>query len=102
MSRWGWVAFGAAAVAILVGRRKKDDDGSEIRVVCGNYRGTAGPVDGIAAEPIYLDVSVAPGKKKTLPVETTRHAFAYVFAGGGVPENSFRGLPRAKCRNGAV
>jgi redox-sensitive bicupin YhaK (pirin superfamily) len=40
-------------------------------------------VDGIAAEPIYLDVSVPPGKRKTLPVETTRHAFAYVFAGAG-------------------
>ena len=42
-----------------------------------------GPVDGIAADPIYLDVSVPPGKRKTLPVETTRHAFAYVFAGAG-------------------
>jgi redox-sensitive bicupin YhaK (pirin superfamily) len=66
----------------------QDDDRSEIRVVCGNYRGTAGPVDGIAAEPVYLDVSVAPGKKKTLPVETTRHAFAYVFAGGGKFSNA--------------
>jgi redox-sensitive bicupin YhaK (pirin superfamily) len=42
-----------------------------------------GPVEGIAADPTYLDVSVAPGKRKTLPVETTRHAFAYVFAGSG-------------------
>src|SRR6202043_1466017 len=41
------------------------------------------PVDGIAADPIYLDVSIAPGQRKTLPVETTRHAFAYVFAGSG-------------------
>ena len=40
-------------------------------------------MDGIAADPIYLDVSVPPGKRKTLPVETTRHAFAYVFAGHG-------------------
>jgi redox-sensitive bicupin YhaK (pirin superfamily) len=40
-------------------------------------------VDGIAAEPIYLDVSVPPGKRTTLPVETTRRAFAYVFAGAG-------------------
>ncbi|HXN46780.1 MAG TPA: pirin-like C-terminal cupin domain-containing protein, partial [Bryobacteraceae bacterium] len=34
-------------------------------------------------EPIYLDVSVPQGKRKTLPVETTRHAFAYVFGGSG-------------------
>src|SRR6476646_8191946 len=60
-----------------------DDDGTRVRVVCGNFWGTSGPVDGIAADPIYLDVSVPPGKRKTLPVETTRHAFAYVFAGGG-------------------
>ena len=42
-----------------------------------------GPVDGIAAEPVYLDVSVPPGRRRTLPVETTRHAFAYVFSGAG-------------------
>jgi redox-sensitive bicupin YhaK (pirin superfamily) len=60
-----------------------DDDGTHARIVCGSFWGKTGPVDGIAAEPIYLDVSVPPGKRKTLPVETTRHAFAYVFAGGG-------------------
>ena len=36
----------------------------------------------------YLDVSVPPGKRKTLPVETTRHAFAYVFAGSGTFRNA--------------
>ena len=60
-----------------------DDDGTQVRLVCGNFWGKAGPVDGIAAEPIYLDVTVPPGRRKTLPVETTRHAFAYVFAGAG-------------------
>ena len=60
-----------------------DDDGTHVRVVCGSFWGKKGPVDGIAAEPIYLDVSVAPGRRKSLPVETTRHAFAYVFAGSG-------------------
>jgi redox-sensitive bicupin YhaK (pirin superfamily) len=61
----------------------KDDDGTHVRVVCGNFWGKTGPVDGIAADPIYLDVSVPPGRRKTLPVEITRHAFAYVFAGAG-------------------
>lgn len=60
-----------------------DDDGTAVRIVCGHFWGTSGPVDGIAADPIYLDVSVPPNKTKTLPVETTRHAFAYVFAGAG-------------------
>lgn len=60
-----------------------EDDGTRVRVVCGEFWGTKGPVDGIAADPVYLDVSVPPGKTRTLPVETTRHAFAYVFAGEG-------------------
>jgi len=60
-----------------------DDDGTHVRVVCGSFWGKTGPVDGIAAEPVYIDVSVPPGRRTTLPVETTRHAFAYVFGGGG-------------------
>jgi len=54
-----------------------------VRVVCGEFWGRRGPVDGIAAEPQYLDISVGPGRRRTLPIETTRHAFAYVFAGSG-------------------
>ena len=65
-----------------------DDDGTAVRIVCGSFWGKRGPVDGIAADPIYLDISVPPGKKKVLPVETTRHAFAYVFAGSGVFGNA--------------
>jgi hypothetical protein len=60
-----------------------DDDGTHVRVVCGEFWGKRGPVDGIAAEPQYLDVSVPPNTRKTLPVEVSRHAFAYVFAGSG-------------------
>ncbi len=60
-----------------------DDDGTEVRVVCGTFWGTKGPVDGVAAEPIYLDVSVPPRTRKVLPVEAARQAFAYVFAGAG-------------------
>jgi quercetin 2,3-dioxygenase len=65
-----------------------DDDGTQVRIVCGSFWGKSGPVDGIAAEPVYLDVFVPPGRRKTLPVETTRHAFAYVFAGGGKFSNA--------------
>jgi redox-sensitive bicupin YhaK (pirin superfamily) len=64
-----------------------DDDGTAVRVVCGEFWGKRGPVDGIAADPRYLDVSIPPRQRKTLQVETSRHAFAYVFAGSG----SFRG-----------
>jgi quercetin 2,3-dioxygenase len=60
-----------------------DDDGTSIRVICGTFWGRRGPVEGVAADPRYLDVSVPPGRGKTLPVETERHAFAYVFEGSG-------------------
>ena len=60
-----------------------DDDGTHVRVICGEFWGQRGPVEGVAADPRYLDVSVPPGKRKTLPVETSRHAFAYVFEGSG-------------------
>ena len=60
-----------------------DDDGTSVRVVCGTFWGKKGPIDGIAADPVYIDVSVPPGRKRSLPVEVTRHAFAYVFGGSG-------------------
>jgi redox-sensitive bicupin YhaK (pirin superfamily) len=60
-----------------------DDDGTRVRIICGEFWGQRGPVNGVAADPRYLDISVPPGVRKRLKVETTRHAFAYVFAGSG-------------------
>jgi len=60
-----------------------EDDGTKARVVCGSFWGATGPVDEVAIEPIYLDIEVPPGIRRSLPVETSRHAFAYVFAGAG-------------------
>jgi redox-sensitive bicupin YhaK (pirin superfamily) len=60
-----------------------DDDGARARIICGTFWGKRGPIEGIAADPVYIDVSVPPGMRKTLPVEISRHAFAYVFAGSG-------------------
>jgi len=58
-----------------------DDDGTAVKIITGNYWGKSGPVDGIAAEPMYLDVSVPPNVRRTLPVDGYANAFAYVFAG---------------------
>lgn len=60
-----------------------DDDGTRARLVCGEFWGKRGPVTGIAADPVYVDVFVPSGQRKTLPVPTTSHAFAYVFEGSG-------------------
>jgi len=70
-----------------------DDDGTHVRVITGEFWGRKGPVEGVAADPRYLDVSVAPGLRKRIAVDRAHHAFAYVFAGSG----SFRdaSAPRA-------
>ncbi len=60
-----------------------DDDGTRVRVVAGDFWGKKGPVEGVAADPRYLDVWIPPRVRKTIPVESSRHAFAYVFEGGG-------------------
>jgi redox-sensitive bicupin YhaK (pirin superfamily) len=60
-----------------------DDDGTKVRVICGDFWGAKGPVEGVAADPRYLDVSVPPNKRKTLKVETYRQVFAYIFEGSG-------------------
>jgi hypothetical protein len=60
-----------------------DDDGTRARVICGSFWGQTGPVDGVAASPRYLDISVPPGVKKRLPIDTYQKAFAYIFEGSG-------------------
>ena len=60
-----------------------DDDGTRVKVVIGEFWGKHGPVDGIAADPLYLDVFVPAGLRKTLKVDTYRNTFAYVFDGPG-------------------
>ena len=60
-----------------------DDDGTSVRVVCGEFWGKKGPIEGVAADPRYLDISVPPRTRRVIPVESSRHAFAYVFAGSG-------------------
>lgn len=77
-----------------------DDDGTRVRIICGEFWGKKGPVEGVAADPNYLDISVPPNKRKRLKIETTRKAFAYVFAGKG----SFRDAsePRAVLTDNVV
>jgi redox-sensitive bicupin YhaK (pirin superfamily) len=70
-----------------------DDDGTRVRVLCGSFWGKSGPVDGVAADPRYLDVFVPPGVRKRLAVETSRNAFAYVFEGAG----AFRDASEPRC-----
>ncbi|MEY4871043.1 MAG: hypothetical protein RLZZ563_373 [Pseudomonadota bacterium] len=69
-----------------------EDDGTVVKVIVGSFWGKTGPVDGIAADPQYLDIYVPPGRRKTFKVDTYRRAFAYVFEGKG----SFRDASRPR------
>lgn len=60
-----------------------DDDGTRARIICGKFWGQRGPVEGVAADPAYVDITVGPGIRKRIAVAVTRNAFAYVFAGSG-------------------
>ena len=59
------------------------DGGATVRVIAGKVDGVAGPISGIAAEPMYLDVSIAPHGSFSLPIPRGHSAFAYVFEGEG-------------------
>ena len=65
-----------------------DDDGTRVQIVTGEFWGQRGPVEGIAADPVYIDVWVPPNRLRSLPVETTHQAFAYVFEGSGTFANA--------------
>jgi redox-sensitive bicupin YhaK (pirin superfamily) len=77
-----------------------EDDGARARIICGEFWGKKGPVEGVAADPRYVDISIPPGKRKRIQVETTRNAFAYVFAGAGAFQDA--SSPRAVLTESAV
>jgi redox-sensitive bicupin YhaK (pirin superfamily) len=67
-----------------------DDDGTAARVVIGDFWGKSGPVDGVAADPTFVDISVPPLTRKTFKVDTYNSAFAYIFAGSGTFRDASR------------
>ncbi len=74
---------------------RHEDDGTSIRVVIGDYRGVKSPVDGIAADPQYLDIFVPAGRRKTFRVETRRRPSPMSLkARDGLP---MRRRPRGCC-----
>jgi len=59
-------------------------DGVSVRVVAGEYAGVKGPVTEIAAQPLYMDVTLEAGSEFDLPVPAGHFALAYVFEGEGL------------------
>jgi len=54
-----------------------------VRVVCGSFRGTAGPVKDIITDPVFLDVSVPAASEFVLPTPADNNVFCYVIEGAG-------------------
>jgi quercetin 2,3-dioxygenase len=57
------------------------DNGSRVKVVAGDYRGTEGPVKGIPVDPTYLDVTVPANGSFELETHPGYTAFAHAIAG---------------------
>jgi redox-sensitive bicupin YhaK (pirin superfamily) len=70
---------------VLAGRVPviESQGGAHIRLVAGQFGETRGPVTEIAADPSYMDVTVAPGEQFDLPIARGHTAFAYIFEGQG-------------------
>jgi redox-sensitive bicupin YhaK (pirin superfamily) len=56
-------------------------EGVRVRMLAGRIGEVAGPVSGVATDPLYLDVELAAGARFAVPVAAGHNAFAYVYAG---------------------
>jgi redox-sensitive bicupin YhaK (pirin superfamily) len=56
-------------------------DGTKVKVLVGTFDGVSGPVNKVATDPLYLDITLPAGVKASVPVEAEHNAFAYVFEG---------------------
>ena len=70
-----------------------EDDGTRARIICGTLWGKTGPVEEIASNPGYFDISVPPRITRTIKTGIGKNAFAYVFAGSGWFRNSSEPFP---------
>lgn len=59
-------------------------EGMEIRVIAGTFEMTNGPVTGIAADPLYVDIDLAPESMASFPLPEDHTAFIYAFRGSGI------------------
>jgi quercetin 2,3-dioxygenase len=59
----------------------KQRNGIRVRVITGTVEDVHGPVTGIAANPVYLDVSVPAHASFSHAIQRDHTAFAYVFEG---------------------
>jgi|TARA_B110000305_G_C19390978_1_gene614851 redox-sensitive bicupin YhaK (pirin superfamily) len=56
-------------------------DGALIRVIAGQFNNVEGPIHGIDAEPLYLDIRLGNATSLEIPIPSTHSAFAYCYEG---------------------
>jgi quercetin 2,3-dioxygenase len=59
------------------------DNGTKIKLICGSYKSTAGPVKDIVADPEYLDIAVPANSEFIHATKRGYTVFAYVIEGQG-------------------
>lgn len=59
-------------------------NGARVRLVAGNLNGQRGPVTEIAADPLYMEVSLEAGADFELPIPADHTVIAYLFEGEGL------------------
>jgi redox-sensitive bicupin YhaK (pirin superfamily) len=72
------------------------EKGVSVRVVAGEYGGVRGPVTEIAAQPVYMDVSLEPGVEFRLEVPEHDRVIAYLFEGAATFDSSEESLSALK------
>jgi redox-sensitive bicupin YhaK (pirin superfamily) len=59
------------------------DNGTKVKIICGEFNGVHGPAKDIVADPEYLDVTVPAGSRFEHSVNEGYTAFAYILEGSG-------------------
>jgi quercetin 2,3-dioxygenase len=52
-----------------------------VKVIAGTVGGVAGPINGIATDPMLIDITLPAGARFVLPLPPGHHVFAYPFEG---------------------
>ncbi|HET9048061.1 MAG TPA: pirin family protein [Chiayiivirga sp.] len=58
--------------------------GVSVKLVAGELDGQHGPVNAVATEPVFMDVSLQPGASWRAPLPAGHSGFAYVFEGSAM------------------
>ncbi|HEY7670999.1 MAG TPA: pirin family protein [Gammaproteobacteria bacterium] len=70
--------------------------GVRARVLTGELGGVAGPVTGVATEPIYYDLHVDKGRDYDVPLPSGHNAFIYIYAGNATVGATATALERGE------